>query len=128
MFSFWFIVVVGFIAVFAYLLAPDNSPNANEMHLEIHSKKPGFSVLMLHLPTENKVQQSFFNKLFYGNKNSSQEIPIKSYIASENEITYQPFSNSSDDTSTKSVSLIKFNDKPISSIVKKKKFYLGTDK
>jgi len=127
-FSFWFIVVVGFIAVFAYLLAPDNSPNANEMHLEIHSKKPGFSVLMLHLPTENKVQQSFFNKLFYGNKNSSQEIPIKSYIASENEITYQPFSNSSDDTSTKSVSLLKFNDKPISSIVKKKKFYLGTDK
>ena len=44
--SFWFIVVCGFIAIFAYVLAPDNSNNANQMHLEIHSKKPGFEVLI----------------------------------------------------------------------------------
>jgi len=43
-FSFWVIVVIGLISVFAYVIAPDNSQNANQMHLSIHSKKPGFKV------------------------------------------------------------------------------------
>ena len=43
-FSFYFIVLVGFISIFAYVLAPDNSQYANQMHLAIHSKKPGFKV------------------------------------------------------------------------------------
>ena len=47
LFSFWFVVFCGFIAVFGYLVAPDNSQNANQMHIEIHSKIPGFSVEML---------------------------------------------------------------------------------
>ncbi len=34
--SFWFVVFCGFIAVFGYLIAPDNSKNANQMHVEIH--------------------------------------------------------------------------------------------
>ena len=33
LFSFWFVVFCGFVAVFGYLLAPDNSQNANQMHL-----------------------------------------------------------------------------------------------
>ena len=32
-----------FISVFAYVLAPDNSQYANQMHLPIHSKQPGFT-------------------------------------------------------------------------------------
>lgn len=51
-FSFWYIILCGFIAIFAYVFAPDNSSNANQMHLEIHSKKPGFEVLMLTIPTQ----------------------------------------------------------------------------
>ena len=38
------------VAIFAYGLAPDNSENANQMHLSIHSKAPGFTVKMLVLP------------------------------------------------------------------------------
>jgi len=41
-FSFWFIVFMAFISVFAYILAPDSSQYANQMHLSIHSKAPGF--------------------------------------------------------------------------------------
>ena len=36
LFSFWFVVFCGFVAVFGYLIAPDNSQNANQMNLEIH--------------------------------------------------------------------------------------------
>ncbi len=51
LFSFWFIVICGIVAVFAYAFAPDDSSNANQMHLEIHSKKPGFTVQMLTIPS-----------------------------------------------------------------------------
>ena len=38
------ILVFIIISLFAYLIAPDSSNNANTMHLSIHSKSPGFSV------------------------------------------------------------------------------------
>jgi peptide/nickel transport system permease protein len=43
-FSFAFIVILVLVSIFAYVLAPDNSENANQMHLSIHSKPPGFNV------------------------------------------------------------------------------------
>tara|TARA_B100001109_G_scaffold231123_1_gene208095 strand:- start:334 stop:621 length:288 start_codon:yes stop_codon:yes gene_type:complete len=43
--SYIFFVLI--ISVFAYVVAPDNSKNANTMNLSIHSKKPGFSTKML---------------------------------------------------------------------------------
>ena len=58
-FSFWFIVFMAFISVFAYVLAPDSSQYANQMHLSIHSKSPGFSVKMLTIPNPiNEDQRS----------------------------------------------------------------------
>ena len=48
--SFWFIVFLALVSVFAYVLAPDNSQFANQMHLSIHSKQPGFTVEMLIIP------------------------------------------------------------------------------
>ena len=47
--SFGYIFFVFIISIFAYVLAPDNSSNANSMNLSIHSKKPGFSTKMLVL-------------------------------------------------------------------------------
>ena len=38
-FSFWFIVLVGLFSIFAYVIAPDNSPYANQMNLSIHLQK-----------------------------------------------------------------------------------------
>jgi peptide/nickel transport system permease protein len=43
-FSVAFIVILVLVSIFAYVLAPDNSENANQMHLSIHSKPPGFNV------------------------------------------------------------------------------------
>ena len=127
MFSFWFIVLIGIISVFAYALAPDNSQNANQMHIEIHSKKPGFKVLMLHIPSENKIDQSFFNSLFFGSLNNATEIPIESYSIDKNILTIYPY-NQKDSLLTKSYKLSDFKEKPINEIVKTKTFYLGTDK
>ena len=65
-FSLCFIVLVGLVSVFAYTFAPDNSQYANQMHLSIHSKPPGFKVDVLIIPSEiQSKEQSIFNKLFF---------------------------------------------------------------
>ncbi len=42
-----FIVLCALLAALAGTIAPDNSPNANQMHLEIHSKPPGFQCFFM---------------------------------------------------------------------------------
>lgn len=120
---FWFIIICGFVAVFGYLIAPDNSSNANQMHLEIHSKKPGFSVLMLSIPNQGKTSQSFISKIFNGEKSSHTEIPIQSYIVQKNELQYINYA----DGFTKSIELNLINNNP-EKFIQKRTFYFGTDK
>ena len=120
---FWFVILCGFVAVFGYTFAPDNSSNANQMHLEIHSKKPGFSVLMLTIPSDQKVDQSFLDKVFYGKKNLDTEIPIRSYEVKGDVVDYVNYS----DGLTKSLSLHKINHET-SRYIQQRTFYFGTDK
>ena len=69
-FSFLFLCTCILVALFAYVLAPDNSKNANQMHLSIQSKSPGFKVEMLTIPytaTEN----NSISELFFGKNNTA---------------------------------------------------------
>ena len=120
---FWFVILCGFVAVFGYTLAPDNSANANQMHLEIHSKKPGFSVLILTIPSDQKVDQSLLNRIFYGKKNLSTEIPIRSYEVKGDQVEYVNYA----DGLTKSLSLYDINHET-SKYIQQRTFYFGTDK
>jgi len=70
--SLGYILCCGLIALFAYVLAPDVSKNANQMHLSIHSKGPGFEVLMLTIPSDRINSQTPFSKWFFG---ESSELP-----------------------------------------------------
>ena len=126
--SFWFIVVCGFIAVFAYVLAPDNSSNANQMHLEIHSKKPGFEVLMLTIPSQTAKEQSFLNKILFGKKQPNSSIPISNYTISSKELTVYTYTENTIESSIKTFPLSTFKNKDISTYINTKTFYLGTDK
>lgn len=78
-FSFCFLLASILIAVFAYALAPDNSRNANQMNLAIHSKNPGFRVAMITIPNPAETKQSAFNSFFFGKENTDFEIPISGY-------------------------------------------------
>ncbi|NAS31424.1 ABC transporter permease subunit [Flavobacteriaceae bacterium R38] len=132
-FSFYFIVVCGLLAVFAYALAPDESQNANQMHLSIHSKPPGFEVEMLTIPSRNEQDQTFFDKLLFGKKNNDTEIPIASYKIEEDHLLIQEFMNDNVLGMEKKIPLFNFSENlPANEIVEKyivsKKFLLGTDK
>ena len=114
-----FIILVGFIALFGYVLAPDNSKNANQMHLSIHSKSPGFEVDMFVIP--NKVEnQSLIDKFLNGNKNPDKEIPVIDWTMDNDTLYYREY----DQFETKKMSVSLFDQSPI----QKKVFYLGTDK
>jgi len=96
-FSFWFIVIAFFIAVFCYLLIPDPSPNANQMCLPVSLQKPGFSVQML---MEKKpaaaVQPSFFGRLLNGKPPGYRLIPITAYRFEGDKVIYSEFTGSVD--------------------------------
>ncbi len=123
MLSFSYIILCGFIAVFCYVLAPDNSSSANQMHLEIHSKAPAFSVQMLSIPSEEKKEQSWFSVFMDGKQNSTTEIPIKSYKINNNQLEIIKYS----DGLPKNYSLSLFNNQP-EKFIQNRTFLFGTDK
>ncbi|MFB9056969.1 ABC transporter permease [Mariniflexile ostreae] len=127
-FSLCFIVFIGFVSVFAYVFAPDNSQFANQMHLTIHSKAPGFTVNMLTVPSGFKIQQNRFDKLFFGDKNSDSEIPITDYHIKNNQLIYKEYASDGLEGVVKTIDLTQFHNVPIANYIKEKTFLFGTDK
>ena len=114
-----FIILIGLIALFGYVIAPDNSKNANQMHLSIHSKPPGFQVDILVIPNEID-NQSSIDKFFNGNKNPETQIPITNWRTDNNILFYQEYDQYQyDEVSLSSIKGYQINNKT---------FHLGTDK
>lgn len=120
--SFIFVIFLGLVAIFGYALAPDNTSNANQMHLEIHSKKPGFSAQLLTIPSDKKIPQSWLSILKNGRHTMDVEIPIKSYTIKDDQLEYIGY-----DEMFKSIPLDKLNNTP-EKYIREKTFYFGTDK
>ena len=114
-----FIVFIAFVSIFAYLIAPDKSSNANNMNLSIHSQRPGFSVNILKEKNTKINNQSFFQILLTGVRENTNEIAVSDHYFENNYIFYNEF-NSMDD-SLKKVSRNDYE-------VEKKYFLFGTDK
>lgn len=132
--SFIYIGLCGLVAIFAYILAPDDTQNANQMHLSIHSKKPGFTVTVLKVPGAQNIQESYFTTSFNGKSNTDTEIPILSYKVLDNEVEYMPYSDDGITELTKVIPLSEFNldgnrrTDFEDTFISEKTFILGTDK
>jgi oligopeptide transport system permease protein len=65
------------ISVLSYFIMPDDSPNANEMHLEISTLPPGSEVLFSVIKKSNSVEKpSIFKYWMYGKESAYTYIPI----------------------------------------------------
>ena len=74
-----FVLLWALLALFAYLIIPDKTPNANRQILEISTKKPGFEVDMLMIPKETPPQKTpFFDFLFNGRPDDCIYLPFDS--------------------------------------------------
>ena len=121
-----YISLVAFLSIFAYFFIPDKSTNANQMHLSIHSKSPGFKVDLLLIENSINYDQSMFEKLFFGNKNSPTEIPLQNYEIDKNIFYFNEFGDFSDQYNN-SIEIDKYNDFQNNNIISRV-FLLGTDK
>ncbi len=86
-FGFLLICITFIIALLGYLIMPDDSPMANEMHLEISTKKPFTKSLFLAIKkNENKESQTILNRLAFGKEPEFNFIPINSYQFTDSSI------------------------------------------
>lgn len=75
----FFILFIALLAVFAYFIIPDTTPNANRQLLELSTQKPGFEVDMLLLPKEISVpKQGWLKTMIEGKPDSYTFLPFDS--------------------------------------------------
>lgn len=87
-----FIGLLGVIAVSGPLLLPDPSPNANNMILEIETRKPGFSVNVLKIRKNTAPRGNhFFKTLIRGRELSYHYVPLASYRFKDDKILVKRF-------------------------------------
>jgi len=124
------LIIVGsaaIVSIFAYALAPDATANANQMHLSIHSQKPGFSVQMLLLPLQDVEQPPFLSRFLFGENPKYKEIPITKFEQNGKELTYYPYQVDGSSTLPIKVDLKKYPGLVVKNLVIDKHFILGTD-
>lgn len=135
-----FVILWALLAIFAYIIVPDKTPNANRQILEISTKKPGFEVDMLMIPKENPDQKtSFFQFLFNGRPDNCIYVPFDSLCVGLRQTTVYLYQ--AEESRTLRIDVIdnhELTGKTFSSVdeadahirsrcVKHRKFLLGTD-
>jgi ABC-type dipeptide/oligopeptide/nickel transport system permease subunit len=110
-------------AIFSYFIAPDSSPNANRIILEIGGQKPGYSQQFIKVKKEKTVTTpSFFQQLISGKEDKYLYIPITGYQQKSDSFIVQKFVDESF-----SETLAFANTKLANNPIAKKTFHLGTD-
>lgn len=118
------IVLALLTAVLAYVLAPDATPDANRIIVEIAAKKPGYRQQFIKIEKDRQTNTSFFSRLFFGKEDHYQYIPISSYKQTGNRYDVEKFI---DDGVSEPMSFT-FNRKRSEDRIVSKTFWLGTDK
>jgi peptide/nickel transport system permease protein len=87
-----FILLTIILALFAYIIAPDHSPNANRMMVELGAKKPGFKKLLLLIPKQQEIEKvNFITKLLSGVTDQYNYVPINAYHLEQNKLVVYHF-------------------------------------
>lgn len=118
-----------FIAIFAYVLSPDNAPYANTMTLELSSKNPGFSTQVLLIPKKVKSDSSgLWNRFWHGTSSNYTEMPINGYWKNNNKLVVRHYIDEGlEDTISVPITELQFREHIQTNIIKRK-FLLGTDR
>ncbi|MCQ2308898.1 MAG: ABC transporter permease [Bacteroidales bacterium] len=92
MISLIFIILCILVAIFAYYIIPDDTPDANTQILEISTQKPGFAVDVLLVPKPIHVEKAgFWKKLLNGQPSQYRQIPFDSLEIGEKTTTVYIF-------------------------------------
>jgi peptide/nickel transport system permease protein len=80
------------VAILGPLIQPDDTPDANEMALQLTTKKPGFTVKTLRVAkNQEEINSNIFKKLIFGEERSFREMPIYDYWFEGENIVVESF-------------------------------------
>lgn len=121
------IFIALFTAIFAHWLAPDPTPDANRMMVEIGGRKPGFSQQFFLLPKEPRVSSvNWLDRTMTGLPDTHIFIPVSSYEVKDSLVILQKYV---DEGVTETVThSIAGRQQPAGDLFITKTFWLGTDK
>jgi peptide/nickel transport system permease protein len=111
------------VALFCYFIAPDPSPNANRIILEIGGEKPGFTQSFVLVRRPSYTSTSLVGQAVAGKEDAYEFVPIENWVPTKDSIVVQKFI---DVGLTERRSYAK--DELAASPVITKTFFLGTDK
>jgi len=118
------IIIAVFIAIFAYFIAPDPSPFANRIILEIGGEKPGFKQNFIKVKKDKDVQPTgFLKQLVSGKEDVYYYIPIISHEQKADSIIVQKYIDESV-SERQAYSKTQLHKQPINQVT----FRLGSDK
>ncbi|MGB3005176.1 MAG: ABC transporter permease [Chitinophagaceae bacterium] len=124
MFGLVVIVFSVLVALFAYFIAPDPSPYANRIVLEIGGEKPGFKQSFIKVRKDKDVAATnFFRQLISGKEDAYLFIPITDFTQKGDSIIVQKYIDEGINERQA------YHSKQVSNPpIKKSTFLLGTDK
>jgi peptide/nickel transport system permease protein len=85
------ILIASFLALFAYLIIPDKTRNANAMNLSVANKNPGFEVQFLVIPIKDDTKQATLDAWFFGEEKNEDLIPISGFSIKGEELYYRSY-------------------------------------
>ncbi|MBN2746380.1 MAG: ABC transporter permease [Bacteroidales bacterium] len=120
------------ISILGYIITPDSSPFANNQNLELAAQKPGFSVQILMIPSENHLEKtSALNGMLLGFKSRFDEIPIHSFKTENDQLIFEKFTGSKpNDGEIFTLNKSEFSAEPTDNkaYIVNRTYSLGTDK
>lgn len=130
--AFFGLIVIGgaiVVAIVAYFIAPDPSPDANRIIVEIGGRKPGFRQLFLLVKKEvPPAPVSFFHRLADGREDSYDYLPINSYSVKGDSVIAEKFVDEGVEE-RRSWPLVRLVARPGGPVpTREQTFWLGTDK
>lgn len=124
MFGLVVIVMAVMVAVFAYFIAPDSTPYANRIILEIGGEKPGYKQSFLKVKNTREIKKtSFFTRLISGTNDQYNYLPITGHESKSDSLIVQKYIDE-DLSERQAYPVSQVAEEPIAT----KKFLFGTDK
>jgi ABC-type dipeptide/oligopeptide/nickel transport system permease subunit len=124
MFGLVIIVLSLLMALLAYVISPDSTPDANRIIVEIAAKKPGYKQQFIKVEQKKQTTASAVGDFFFGKEDNYQYIPISSYKINGDSLLIEKFV---DDGVTEPMSFL-LKGKQATDLIISKTFWLGTDK
>ncbi len=128
-FGLGWIVLCILISLFAYVIAPDNSANGNDIQLLIALQKPGFKVEGVMIKKEKPTEQNIFAILLNGKEPEFEFKPIKKHTLHQNTKTLEYAEYTTADDTTHIYHTVLFDKLyNINAPTKTNHYILGTDR